>query len=1089
MRKTIIFGTLAVLIIGLELLVAQTAPELRGDQMYRRRGLMNGNLAQTLFHNYCEIGAYPDDPSGCWPTAENHYLDDITLVVSVEVANRDTVLIHPMETQFREFVDESPEGVPWGFEPRPNWFNMDEAENKTPAMSNDDNSWPYDWPDQAADWNSHWNGYFGKNMFNADLETIFVFDDNQDKEVNLEMNYYCDDNDTTRGGLGLWVKARAFQWSQVLAEDCIFWLYDITNESTHDYDETFFAQYIDWGIGGIGGDIQNIGEYTTELDIAYAYGPEGAVGVGGWYPIGYAGYAFLESPGIATDYKDNDGDGIVDETRESDGPGVWLGDYPYGFDEANRKKFNDFYNRDPIAHWTNDENCDWVGYTDVNGNGEWDSDEPLNNDVGEDGVSPYDVHYDGPDDGEGDGMPTNGEPNYNATDPDESDQIGLTGFEIFPTHTYELWHDEENWSVFERAPIPVDQLLQPNNLSMFFSSGKFPLQTGQIERYSMALLFGEDRDDMIKNKKTVQQIYNADYSFAKPPLKPTIQLIPGDGEVTIIWDEIAEKSFDPFLQEYDFEGYLIYRSTEPQFLESKVITDSYGNLTYRKPIAQFDLNDGRTGPHPVDTYGIKYNLGEDTGIRHSYTDTDVKNGQTYYYAVVSYDYGLYTYSSDGVEGISPSECSSIISVNSLGEVTFTDINCGVTTPRPAAAGYIPAALDGDVLHEGPATGYIEVDVVNKNLIPSGLTTYELSFIEDDANNTIQTPYYRIRDVLADTVVVDSSLLTEVGGESPLFNGLAVSLYNDTLIWIDYENSAMLAGSFDYNVKIWLIPDNDDINGYRANIQFPADLLITFHDTTVTYSTAAWGKRSMPSSVVIYNLTDSCDMKYFIDDKNHDKQWDLGDDIIMIVDDVDNVFPTNQYLTTWNMRFEPLFEVGTDTSSGLPTTDTTWLSVDPPSAGDVILLKTTKTFRGAEYEMVVTGNDTEWVMTDPGDVFRFSVQGADSSNTLAKHELDDICVVPNPYVVTASWEPENIYKYGRGERRLHFFHLPKDCTIRIYNLRGHLVDTIEHHSTADDGMEPWDILSSEGNELAYGIYIYHVDAPGVGEIIGRFALIK
>jgi len=68
-------------------------------------------------------------------------------------------------------------------------------------------------------------------------------------------------------------------------------------------------------------------------------------------------------------------------------------------------------------------------------------------------------------------------------------------------------------------------------------------------------------------------------------------------------------------------------------------------------------------------------------------------------------------------------------------------------------------------------------------------------------------------------------------------------------------------------------------------------------------------------------------------------------------------------------------------------------------------------------------------------------------------------------------------------------LPKDCTIRIYNLRGYLVDTIEHHSTADDGLEPWDILSKDGNEISYGIYIFHVDAPGIGEKIGRFALIK
>jgi hypothetical protein len=27
------------------------------------------------------------------------------------------------------------------------------------------------------------------------------------------------------------------------------------------------------------------------------------------------------------------------------------------------------------------------------------------------------------------------------------------------------------------------------------------------------------------------------------------------------------------------------------------------------------------------------------------------------------------------------------------------------------------------------------------------------------------------------------------------------------------------------------------------------------------------------------------------------------------------------------------------------------------------------------------------------------------------------------------------------------------------------------------------------DIAYGIYVYHVEAPGIGEKIGRFAVIK
>ena len=62
-------------------------------------------------------------------------------------------------------------------------------------------------------------------------------------------------------------------------------------------------------------------------------------------------------------------------------------------------------------------------------------------------------------------------------------------------------------------------------------------------------------------------------------------------------------------------------------------------------------------------------------------------------------------------------------------------------------------------------------------------------------------------------------------------------------------------------------------------------------------------------------------------------------------------------------------------------------------------------------------------------------------------------------------------------------------IRIYTIRGYLVDTIEYHGSADYGAVSWDLVSKDGMDIAYGIYIYHVEAPGIGEKIGRFAVIK
>ena len=148
----------------------------------------------------------------------------------------------------------------------------------------------------------------------------------------------------------------------------------------------------------------------------------------------------------------------------------------------------------------------------------------------------------------------------------------------------------------------------------------------------------------------------------------------------------------------------------------------------------------------------------------------------------------------------------------------------------------------------------------------------------------------------------------------------------------------------------------------------------------------------------------------------------------------------------------------------------------PQPGDVYLIATRKPFRS-------------------GDTFVFSTRAATIDKEEARRGLDKIAVVPNPYVAVASWEKKNFQASGRGERKLYFINLPQKCTIRIYTIAGDLVDIIEHESTPDDefagfkGAASWDLRTREGLDIAFGVYIYHVDAGELGEKIGKFAIIK
>ncbi|MBE9511776.1 MAG: T9SS type A sorting domain-containing protein [Bacteroidetes bacterium] len=103
--------------------------------------------------------------------------------------------------------------------------------------------------------------------------------------------------------------------------------------------------------------------------------------------------------------------------------------------------------------------------------------------------------------------------------------------------------------------------------------------------------------------------------------------------------------------------------------------------------------------------------------------------------------------------------------------------------------------------------------------------------------------------------------------------------------------------------------------------------------------------------------------------------------------------------------------------------------------------------------------------------------------LTENDLSKITTVPNPFVVSSRFE---VGAYGL-EKTIQFHFLPPKCTIRIFNISGDLIQTIEH--TNETSIDTWNLQSYNGQEVAFGVYFYHVDAQGIGEHIGKMAIIK
>lgn len=1070
---------------------AQRIPDPnQGNPRLTQWGILDGNRVRTLFANHGEIARWPDQPSGEWPKGSGHsFVDGVALIVSVKTRDAAGNIIKPQSTNYREFIDRDPVSKEaWGWAPVPGYSN---PRQESPARSDDPRTWPNEWPDRPVSWAGEWNGFFGRGVENADVETYFVFDDASDREwFEAPHSFYPCPGDTSRGGIGLEVSARGFQWNHPLAQDVIFWLYEITNECDVDYDDVFFSQYIDWGVGGTDDSGDDEGAYNTRLDLAFAWDYDGVGTPARWGPVGTAGYAFLESPGNFTDHIDNDEDGITDERRDS-GPGQLLigadAIRAYVTSNYNLAKFETFYRslEDQAAFiegrwWTGDEEMDWLGFQDLNGSGEWDEGESLRDDVGEDGLGPEAPTYPGRDVGEGDGRPTPGEPNFDALDKDESDQIGLTGFAVFNVHDYELLNDEQNYDIFARALPPIDDVILEGgrNLGMFFSSGPFPLKANQTERFSMALLFAEkdfidprvmDNSSLARKKETVQQIYNADYRFAKPPNKATLTAVPGDRQVTLVWDDVAEKSFDPFLREFDFEGYLLFRSTEPNFEENLLITDAYGNRVFQKPIAQFDLNNGLRGPHPVAVNGVQFNLGADTDLRHSFTDTDVINGQTYYYAVVAYDRGFVGRNADGsvqvaedgrVLGLSPSLTTAVIKNDVAGNIS-ADINTAVVTPRAPAAGYVPPSLDGQVnAHVG--TGSVGIEITSPAAIQDE-ASYELLFTNASAWQADPNVAYRLTNRTTGAII-DEGIVTGGKHEIPPLAGFIVDIRSPASVAVIDSTIRFTGdgGTFTPSVR----PASAEPSVASRFVPLPADFEIVFTPAIADTSLRlAFGMEEIPTSFYISNLTTGERQPFvLIEDlvETRNGAYDPGELIVLVSGDLPGEEPVlagGHWLSNWAIRMvppDPLLDPGV---VGIP-----------PAPGSTLRFRTNKPFQ-------------------TGDRVDFTLLPATYSEEKARADLGKIIVVPNPYVATDTFEPANPFRAGRGERRIFFMNLPQECTIRIYTITGSLVQTLHHQSTGDNGQIAWDLISRDGMNIAFGVYIYHVTAPGVGEHVDRFAVIK
>lgn len=424
-------------------------------------------------------------------------------------------------------------------------------------------------------------------------------------------------------------------------------------------------------------------------------------------------------------------------------------------------------------------------------------------------------------------------------------------------------------------------------------------------------------------------------------------------------------------------------------------------------------------------------------IPHQFIDTGLYNGVEYWYCLSAYDKG------DTIIGVDPLQTGFGIA----GEAK----NVIAATPRPNPVGFYDA--DATVVHE--YTGSAEPS--DSTVIPiifdqSALTGEEYEVHFEESATTLY--WHLINATNGDTILANQTTYNNDIEDAEINEGLTVLVSNPELVPKSIAQTSF--GGFDTTLRVdhfygALLPywTGNEVHSF-APIKYRSDYEIRY-TTDSTEAVSMWegfDGTYYPRTMVpfeAWNTTTNQRVWIGMDEWPIDGQYEPGDALFImevpydpLLEPTDQAFP---YYYGW--RF---------------TLDSNSLNA---SSGDVLTIEGTG-------------------QHGPDDVFSFTLSGVDAN--LASNSLKNIKVVPNPYLARYS----SMVETNGSESVIEFQHIPDECTIRIYTLSGELVETITHNDI--DGVARWNLLSDNSQQVASGIYLYHVESP-YGDHLGRFAIIK
>jgi hypothetical protein len=800
--------------------------------------------------------------------------------------------------------------------------------------------------------------------------------------------------------IGIEVYQSVHAWNLNLLRDIIYIVFEIKNVSGSRMIDCYLGICADNDIGNEAGAVGNdrmsgiVGQwYVIDGDsfyvdnIAYQWQEVEEPGTPPWFP-GVMGFDLIRTPYDLVEDEDKDNDGILDQYER---------DSVY------------FVNNLPIVMW----------------------------DVDHDGVLDW-------------------------CDPSEIPQLGMTALKRFtlnlePGLDYERYTTLAGYNFRTGIYEPYDTVFsEPDDQRWLQASGPFDLRPDSTVTFVLALVFANwyeiyYRPDtaLVLIDHWAQFCHDQNWLLPGPPPPPTLTLVPGDASITLVWDNTAETTpdpywdvvgtdpssplYDPYYRQYDFEGYRVWKSTTGQ-------TGTWELL------ASFDLSndvafiDTAFMPEPLEV--------TNTGVQHFFTDDDVRNGFVYYYAVTSFDYN---------------EVKTVIGDSIFPTAVWFESGLGGDTirARREPANYVAGSYEVVTLAGNPNLSSLVSAVIS---VPLDMTADDQYVDFGPIIYADGMPLYTADLLDASYVLVSSKEATPDLGQSvvndfPLYQGMNVI--------VNFERPAMTVASVIFD-SVTVVSGS-----YPADYLEPRSMgvlngLWAYRGNAYEIHWMAKDPGGLVNTVVVIDVFTGDTIPYapFAENAGTDSlamSWSLHVSASVVRDTL--VYDTpgppalgTKYMYLCGGKFN--LKNGLDLVTGDPR----------PEDGEVWYVYPTANFVPAPAYGRVQ------IVSDPAYF-----------DTVAQ-ELN-VKVVPNPYVIYNEWQTRFV------QRRVKFINLPSQCTIRIFNLNGELVRTLTHTATSTGavsnnlgGDEWWDVLSENRQLVASGVYIFHIESD-VGEQVGKFVIVR